>query len=58
VSTCHLRWHGHVLHKEAAHWVKKYMEYEVEGSLDQEEDQRGPRERLQKRTVKHLRRML
>jgi len=31
-------------------WVKKCMEYEV----DQEEDQRGPGERLSKRTVKHV----
>jgi len=32
-------------------WVKKCMEYEVEGPR-QEEDQRGPGERLSKRTVK------
>ena len=34
-------------------WVKKCMEYEAEGP-DQEEDQRGPAERLWKRTVKHV----
>jgi len=27
-----LRWYGHVLRKEDTDWVKKYMEYEVEGS--------------------------
>jgi len=32
-------------------WVKKCMEYEVEGP-SQEEDQRGPGERLSERTVK------
>jgi len=32
-----LRWYGHVLQKEDADWVKKSMEYEVEGS--------GPRSR-------------
>ena len=27
-----LRWYVHVLHKEDNDWVKKYMEYEVEGT--------------------------
>jgi len=27
-----LRWYGHVLRKEDDNWVKKCMEYEVEGS--------------------------
>jgi len=27
-----LRWYGHVLQKEDNDWVKKYMEYKVEGS--------------------------
>jgi len=27
-----LRWYGHVLQKEESDWVKKCMEYEVEGS--------------------------
>jgi len=27
-----LRWYGHVLQKEDTDWVKKCMEYEVEGS--------------------------
>ena len=26
-----LRWYGHVLRKDDDHWVKKCMEYEVEG---------------------------
>ena len=26
-----MRWYGHVLRKEDDDWVKKYMEYEVEG---------------------------
>jgi len=26
-----LRWYGHVLQKEDDDWVKKYMEYEVDG---------------------------
>jgi len=47
-----------VLQKEDNDWVKKCMEYEVEGprvkDQDQEEDQRGPGERLSKRTVKHV----
>jgi len=29
-----LRWHGHVLRKEDNDWLKKCMEYEVEGSRD------------------------
>jgi len=27
-----LHWYGHVLRKDDDHWVKKCMEYEVEGS--------------------------
>jgi len=27
-----LQWYGHVLRKEDKHWVKKFMEYEVEGA--------------------------
>jgi len=46
-----LRWYGHVLRKDDDDWVKKCMEYEVEGQ-GQEEDQRGPGERLLERTVK------
>ena len=46
-----LRWYGHVLRKEDNDWVKKYIDYEVS---DQEVDQTGPGERLQKRTVKYV----
>jgi len=45
--------YGHVLQKEDNDWVKKCMEYEVEGPRE-EEDQRVPGERLSKRTVKHI----
>ena len=44
-----LRWYGHVLRKDDDDWVKKCMEYEVEGPRH-----RGPGERLSKRTVKHV----
>jgi len=40
-----LQWYGHVLQKEDTDWVKKCMEYEVEGSR--------PRGRL-KRTWKEV----
>jgi len=48
-----LGWYGHVLRKEDNDWVKKGMEYDVEGS-EQEVDQRGVGERLCKKTVKHV----
>jgi len=44
-----VRWYGHVLQKKDDDWVKKCMEYEVEGPRP-----RGPGERLLKRTVKHV----
>jgi len=47
-----LHWYGHVLRKDDD-WVKKCMEYEVEGSRPRE-DQRGPGKRLFERTVKHV----
>jgi len=47
-----LHWYGHVLRKDDD-WVKKCMEYEVRVQ-DQEEDQRGPGERLSERIVKHV----
>ena len=51
-SNCHesfgSSWKGEAMTDDD--WVKKCMEYEV----DQEEDQRGPGERLSKRTVKHV----
>ena len=47
-----LRWYGHVLRKDDDDdWVKKCMEYEVEGQ-GQEEDQRGPEKMLSDRTVR------
>jgi len=42
-----------VLRKDDDDWVKKCMEYEVEGSRPRE-DQRGPGKRLFERTVKHV----
>ena len=48
-----LRWYGHMLRKDDDDWVKKCMEYEVEGQ-DQGEDQRGPGKRLFERTVRHV----
>ena len=48
-----LRWYGHVQHKEDDDCVKKCMEYEVEGPRPRGR-QRGPGERLSKRTVKHV----
>ena len=48
-----LHWYGYVLRKDDDDWVKKCMEYEV-GVQDQEEDQRGPGERLSERIVKHV----
>ena len=48
-----LRWYGHVLRKEDTDWMKKCMEYEVEGP-DQEVDQRGHGKRLCKKIAKHI----
>ena len=44
-----LRWYGHVLRKDDDDWVKKCMEYEVEGPRP-----RGRPKRLSERTVKHV----
>jgi len=41
-----LRWYGHVLREEDIDWVKKCMEYEVEGSR-----QRGRPKRTWKKVV-------
>jgi len=43
-----LRWYGHVLRKEGNDWVKKYMEYEVEGSRPKGRPKRTLREVVQK----------
>jgi len=39
-----LRWYGHVLRKEDDDWVKKSMEYEVEGSRPRGRPNRSWRE--------------
>ena len=46
-----LQWYGHVLRKDDNDWVKKCMEYEVEGP-GQEVDQRKLGEGLGKKTVR------
>jgi len=43
-----LRWYGHVLQKEDTDWVKKYMEYEVEGSRSRGRPKRTWKEVVQK----------
>ena len=43
-----LRWYGHVLRKEDADWVKKCMEYEVEGSRPRGRPKRTWKEVIQK----------
>jgi len=44
-----LRWYGHVLQKEDTDWVKKCMEYEVEGSRPRGRPKRTWKEVVQKR---------
>jgi len=39
-----LRWYGHVLRKEDDDWVKKYMEYKVEGPRPRGRPKRTRRE--------------
>jgi len=48
-----LRWYGHVLQKEDNDWVKKCMEYEMEGSRPKGRPKRTWGEVVQK-TVKHI----
>jgi len=43
-----LRWYGHVLRKEDTDWVKKCMEYEVEGSRPRARPKRTMTEVVQK----------
>ena len=31
IISCRLRWYGHVVRKSKEYWVKKCMEYKVEG---------------------------
>ena len=43
-----LRWYVHVLQKEDTDWVKKCMEYEVEGSRPRGKPKKTSREVVQK----------
>jgi len=43
-----LRWYGHVLQKQDTDWVKKCMEYEMEGSRPRGRPKRTWREVVQK----------
>jgi len=43
-----LHWYGHVLRKEDNDWVKKCMEYKVEGSIPKSRPKRTWREVVQK----------
>jgi len=49
-----LRWYGHVQRKKDADWVKKCMEYEVEGSRPRGRPNRGHGKRLCKNIAKHV----
>jgi len=48
-----LWWYGHVLRKEDTDWVKKCMEYEVEGSRPRGRPQRTWKEVVQKDCQAH-----
>jgi len=48
-----LQWYGHVLRKEDNDWVKKCMEYEVEGTIPTGRPKKTWTEILQK-TVRHI----
>jgi len=48
-----LRWYGRVLQKEDTDWVKKCMEYEVEGSRPRGRPKRTWREVVQKDCQAH-----
>jgi len=48
-----LQWYGHVLRKEDNDWVKKCMEYEVEGARSRDRPKKTW-ERLWKKTVSHV----
>jgi len=49
-----LQWYGHVLRKADTDWVKKCMEYEVEGSRPRGRPKRSWRKVVQKKIVKHV----
>jgi len=48
-----LQWYGHVLRKEGNDWVKKCMEYEVDGARPRGKPTKLG-ERLWKKTVRHV----
>ena len=48
-----LRWYGHVLRKEDNDWVKKCMEYEVEGARPRGRPEKTWREIAEKR-LRHV----
>jgi len=48
-----LRWYGHVLRNEDTHWVKKCMEYEMEGSRRRGRPKRTWKEVVQKDCQAH-----
>jgi len=48
-----LRWYGQMLQKEDTDWVKKCMEYEVEGSRPRDRPKRSWREVVQKDCQAH-----
>ena len=48
-----LRWYGHVLQKEDNDWVKKCMEYEVEGARPRGRPKKTWRE-IVERTFRHV----
>jgi len=43
-----MRWYGHLLQKEYNDWVKKYMEYEVEGARSRGRPKKTWREIVEK----------
>jgi len=49
-----LRWYGHVLVEEDTDWVKKCMEYEVEGSRPRGRSKRSHGKLLCKKIAKHI----
>jgi len=49
-----LQWYGHVLRKEDTDWVKKCMEYKVEGSRPRGRPKRTWKELVQKKIAKHV----
>jgi len=48
-----LRWYGHVLRKEDNDWVKKYMEYEMEGARPKGRPKKSWREIVEKDCQAH-----